>query len=115
MKLPLFLECIFRAFVSHLLTSVVTVYGCGGLVTAAATDELVLQTGSLRYGRLGNLRYNEVPFRTLSSCGKFSTGFWASGCIRLTNVTGVDTNGLEWTGVDIFSGKHLLTQIGGEE
>jgi hypothetical protein len=28
------------------------------------------------------------------------------------NVTGVDTRGLEWTGVDIFSAKNFLTQSG---
>jgi hypothetical protein len=30
-------------------------------------------------------------------------------------VTGVDRNGLEWTGVDIFSAKSFLTQSGWED
>ena len=49
-----------------------------------------LQTGSLRYSRLGNLRYDEVPFHTWSSCGNCNTGFCGNCVAAVSKVTGED-------------------------
>jgi len=48
------------------------------------------QAGSLRYGRLGNLRYSAVSFDTLSSCAHYNMGFGGNCFAANTNVTGVD-------------------------
>ena len=53
-----------------------------------------------------NLRY-KFTFHAVDC----NLGFSASGCIRVANVTGVDTSGHERTPTDIFSEKILLTQI----
>ena len=45
----------------------------------------------------------------------YSMGFWGNCVAANMNVTGVDWNGPEWTGVDIFSGKNFLTQFGEEK
>ena len=101
-----------------------------------------MHAGSVRYSRLGNLRYDRrvrtgvlrYPDRSgfdqdydydydydydrdavILSCHDYSMGFWGN-CVAVNmNVTGVDWNGPEWTGVDIFSGKNFLTQFGEEK
>jgi len=39
-------------------------------------------------------------------------GFWGNCVATNMNVTGVDWNGLEWTGADIFLWKFRLTSFG---
>jgi hypothetical protein len=39
-------------------------------------------------------------------------GFWHVSGVAILNVTGVDTGGLEWTGVDIFLLEKGLTEFG---
>jgi hypothetical protein len=46
-----------------------------------------MQTGSLRYSRLGNLRYDEVPFRTLSSCAHYTMSLYGNCVVAKSIVT----------------------------
>jgi len=49
-----------------------------------------VHAGSVRDGRLGNLRYNGMRLHTLSSRANHNMGFWRFGGRAILKVTGGD-------------------------